>query len=47
MMDLYEAIERVERLLDKDDVSYLSSLSPEETEALTICLEAAKDKAGV
>ena len=47
MMDLYEAIEVVERMIDIDDIQYNPAHTEEEEEAIKVCLEAARDKAGV
>ena len=47
MMDIYEAIEIVERMIDIYDIQYNPSFTEEEEEAIKVCLEAARDKAGV
>lgn len=48
MMDLYEAIEVFGEFLDKsEDVMLVVVFGPEVAEAMKICLEAARDKAGV
>lgn len=47
-MDLYEAIEVFGEFLDKtEDDMLVVVFGPEITEAMKICLEAARDKAGV
>lgn len=48
MMDLYEAVEVFGEYLDKTDYYQLVVVfGPEVAEAMKICLEAARDKAGV
>lgn len=48
MMDLYEAVEVFGEFLDKTDYYQLVVVfGPEVAEAMKICLEAARDKAGV
>lgn len=47
-MELYEAIEVFGEFLDKTDDDTLAVVfGPEVAEAMKICLEAARDKAGV
>lgn len=48
-MDLYEAIEVLENFIDDYDRHpyIITTPGPEDIEAMKICLEAARDKAGV
>ena len=47
-MDLYEAIEVFGEFLDKTEYDMLVVVfGPEVAEAMKICLEAARDKAGI
>ena len=48
-MDLYEAIEVLEKFIDDYNRNpyIVTILVPEDIEAMKICLEAARDKAGV
>lgn len=51
MMDIYEAIERTEDLLTQTGSEgygfIVLRLDDEDVEAIKVCLEAARDKAGV